>query len=63
MALPDLLVTCSSIDAIEAYPEGCPGPVNTACCVTALGAYDGIRAMAETLAFMAGTSEPESASG
>ncbi len=33
-----------------------------ACCVTALGAYDGIRPMAETLAFMAGASQPESAS-
>lgn len=39
------------------------GNAVAACCVTALGAYDGIRAMAETLAFMAGASQPESASG
>jgi sugar/nucleoside kinase (ribokinase family) len=39
------------------------GNAVAACCVTALGAYDGIRAMPETLAFMAGASEPESASG
>jgi sugar/nucleoside kinase (ribokinase family) len=39
------------------------GNAAAACCVTALGAYDGIRGMAETLAFMSDASLHESASG
>ena len=39
------------------------GNAVAACCVTALGAYDGIRTMAETVAFMASSSQHESASG
>ncbi len=38
------------------------GNAVAACCVTALGAYDGIRTMPETLAFIAGASRPESTS-
>jgi sugar/nucleoside kinase (ribokinase family) len=41
----------SGRDLVEA---GRLGNAVAACCVTALGAYDGIRTMAETLAFMAG---------
>jgi sugar/nucleoside kinase (ribokinase family) len=39
------------------------GNAAAACCVTALGAYDGIRDMAETLAFMAVTGRPDSGVG
>jgi sugar/nucleoside kinase (ribokinase family) len=45
----------------ELAEAGRLGNAVAACCVTALGAYDGIRDMAETLAFMAGAGGPESA--
>ena len=64
-------VPCSIPMRFRAVPcRRPPGNAVAACCVTALGAYDGIRSMAETLAFMAETlafmadaSQPESACG
>jgi sugar/nucleoside kinase (ribokinase family) len=44
----------SGRDLVEA---GRLGNAVAACCATALGAYDGIRTMAETLAFMAGAAQ------